>query len=180
MKLLLRALATFVLLNGVDSVADESFQKCNVTGGPHGKEFDDSNATSRGLILRALRLCGVDFVDGIGVTIWDLSVEENAPFHGLDQNCRDVQLSPYEYITSVEFHSAKIDSETRVGFIRLLSQENKTYEIGKMSNRGKEGISECTAPEGYQLAGFYGRSEDKIFALGALWGPLPEKWPLQG
>ncbi|KAL8002664.1 putative jacalin-like lectin domain superfamily [Plasmopara halstedii] len=82
MKLFFPFLSALALVEGVYQIPDD-FRTCPVIGGPHGKEFDDSNKLEDGQKLKSITICHGHRVDGIGISF--------VPPNGMSQdpaNCK--------------------------------------------------------------------------------------------
>ncbi|GGM73038.1 hypothetical protein GCM10011609_06140 [Lentzea pudingi] len=78
-------------------------------------------------------------------------------------------LSPGEHLTSVKLHSAQHNGHTRIFGIGF------TTDAGRSLSGGTETSSSTsyTAPHGWQIAGFHGRSGDGIDSLGVICTRIP-------
>ncbi|KAF4321890.1 hypothetical protein G195_004513 [Phytophthora kernoviae 00238/432] len=74
-------------------------------------------------------------------------------------------LGAGEYITSMEAHWGKKDDHTRVFYLNFVTSAGNSISGGTQTDDKATAI----APDGFQLAGFYGRAEDEVDQLGAIW-----------
>ncbi|RLN49582.1 hypothetical protein BBJ29_010157, partial [Phytophthora kernoviae] len=74
-------------------------------------------------------------------------------------------LGTGEYITSMEAHWGKKDDHTRVFYLNFVTSAGNSISGGTQTDDKATAI----APDGFQLAGFYGRAEDEVDQLGAIW-----------
>ncbi|KAF4142225.1 Jacalin-like lectin domain [Phytophthora infestans] len=73
-------------------------------------------------------------------------------------------LAEGEYITSMEAHWAEKKSRTRIFYLSFGTSAGSTVSAGSQT----ESKSTVTAPEGFQLGGFFGQDGDEIDKLGTI------------
>ncbi|EGZ15907.1 hypothetical protein PHYSODRAFT_263165 [Phytophthora sojae] len=84
---------------------------------------------------------------------------------------KTLTLAPGEYVTSMEAHWGKKDDHTRVFYLNF--ETNKGNSISGGTTTDDNAVAK--APDGFQLAGFYGRAEDGVDQLGAIWTRISAK-----
>ncbi|KUF96809.1 RAN GTPase-activating protein 2 [Phytophthora nicotianae] len=139
-------------------VLSESF------GGPHGTDFSDKNFVNSGQTVSQISIYAGERLDGISL---EISAPKTLTFtHGGTGGDRKVlKLGPGEYINSMEVHWGKKDDHTRIFYVNFLTSAGNSLSGGSMT----DDKSTVTAPEGFQLAGFFGKSGKEIDTLGAVW-----------
>ncbi|ETL41432.1 hypothetical protein L916_07592, partial [Phytophthora nicotianae] len=139
-------------------VLSESF------GGPHGMDFSDKNFVNSGQTVSQISIYAGERLDGVSL---EISAPKTLTFtHGGTGGDRKVlKLGPGEYINSMEVHWGKKDDHTRIFYVNFLTSAGNSLSGGSMT----DDKSTVTAPEGFQLAGFFGKSGKEIDTLGAVW-----------
>ncbi|KAL4173098.1 hypothetical protein KRP22_008253 [Phytophthora ramorum] len=141
----------------------------DVFGGPHGSEFTDQPSAASGQTVSSITVRAGDRVDGVSLTITaptPLSFK-----HGGDGGTDNtLALGAGEYITSMEAHWGQKDAHTRVFYLKFTTSSGNSVSGGTATD--EQGT--VTAPDGYQLSGFFGRDGDEIDRLGAIWTSITE------
>ncbi|KAG6946412.1 hypothetical protein JG687_00016720, partial [Phytophthora cactorum] len=150
--------------------ADEDIQLSEVFGGPHGIAFSDINSIKLSQTVSTIALRTGDRCHGLSLGI---SSPKDAMFsHGGDGGKENtLTLAPGEYITSMEAHWGKKNGHTRI--FHLTFTTNAGHSIAGGGTTDDKSI--VTAPEGFQLSGFHGRSESEIDQLGVIWTRIGAK-----
>ncbi|CEG39134.1 Mannose-binding lectin [Plasmopara halstedii] len=168
MKICFSFLATLAFVQGDMYDLPDFVEKCTVTGGPHGRPFDDTSMVVPGQKVTKITLCHGDRVDGIGITFVPPEGMSQDPFHGSKNKCHDHDLASDEYIKYFEVQTTKT-STTRIGYIRLMTNTGRYIEGGK-ERKGTAKKEGCKAPDdNHQLAAFFGREGEEIDAIGPVW-----------
>ncbi|NUT93548.1 MAG: endonuclease [Saccharothrix sp.] len=131
-------------------------------GGPHGAPFTDV-AT----VPLARRVTGVGIRTGSRVDQVGLTLADGTSFThgGSGGTAQQLALAQGEYLTSVTLHSGQRDGRTRIFRVGFTTNTGRT-----LSGGGTTGSSVThTAPAGWQIAGFHGRSGDEIDSLGVIY-----------
>ncbi|KAG6962109.1 hypothetical protein JG688_00008781 [Phytophthora aleatoria] len=139
-------------------VLSESF------GGPHGDDFSDKNFVNSGQKVTQISIYAGERLDGISM---EISSPKTLTFtHGGTGGDRKVlKLGEGEYVNSMEVHWGKKNDRTRIFYVNFLTSAGNSLSGGSMT----DDKSTVTAPEGFQLAGFFGKSGKEIDTLGAVW-----------
>ncbi|KAF1791059.1 Jacalin-like lectin domain [Phytophthora cactorum] len=127
-------------------------------GGPHGKKFSDQASVVAGQTIGSITIRAGERVDGISLEVTGpTAVTFN---HGRAAGKKNtLTLAKDEYITSMEAHWAE--------------KKGNTVSGGSQT----ESKNTVTAPEGFQLGGFFGQDGDKIDKLGAIWTRISAEDP---
>jgi len=171
--LLLQAVICIVLVRvpGTFS-ADEPVQLSESFGGPHGTEFSDQASVAAGQTIGSITIRAGERVDGISLEVTGPAA---ATFShggsGGDEN--KLTLGPEEYITSMEAHWAEKDGRTRIFYLSFGTSAGNSVAGGSMT----DSKNTVTAPEGFQLGGFFGQDGDEIDKLGAIWTRIAAEAP---
>ncbi|KAG3119636.1 hypothetical protein PI125_g1882 [Phytophthora idaei] len=141
----------------------------DVFGGPHGSEITDEPSASSGQTVSSITVRGADRVDGVSLTI--LAPSPLSFRHGGNGGTDStLALADGEYVTSMEAHWGQHNAHTRVFYLNFTTNLGHSVTGGKPTD--EQGV--VTAPDGYQLSGFFGRDGDEIDRLGAIWTSIKE------
>lgn len=133
-------------------------------GGPHGDNFTDIYQIAPGVHTNTVSIHAGSRVDQVGVTL----ANGTSPTHGgAGGTAASLNLGAGEYVTQVRLDSVVKDGNTRIGYIQLATNRGRTLTGGKATGQSVT----YTAPAGFGLGGFYGRSGDEIDRLGVIWTP---------
>lgn len=136
-------------------------------GGPHGEQFSDQMACTSGMIIKSVTIRAGNRLDGLIVQV---SAPKDMTFkHGGDGGKEHIlDLEPGEFITKMEVNVGQRNGRTRVFFLSLTTSKDKVVSGGSPTPEK----SVVTAPQGYQLAGFFGRYGDEMDLVGAVWSSI--------
>ncbi|KAJ8566763.1 hypothetical protein ON010_g6357 [Phytophthora cinnamomi] len=133
-------------------------------GGPHGNEFSDQSAATSGQTIASLTVRGANRIDG-------LSLEVSGPkaqtftHGGTGGDPYTLKLGKGEYITSMEAHWGQKGGHTRIFYLNFGTSAGNSVSAGTQTDEK----GSVTAPDGYQLGGFFGRDGDEVDLLGVVW-----------
>jgi len=139
-----------------------SFELSDPWGGPHGDAFNDvgllpdSSAVSK-LVLRA-----GERVDRVEVVLSNGYILSHGGAGGTEQS---LTLAANEHLSSMQLCSGKHQDHTRIFYAKFATSAGRSLSGGSMT-------ADCTtftAPAGYQIAGFHGRSGAEVDKLGAVY-----------
>jgi V8-like Glu-specific endopeptidase len=145
------------------------YEISDVYGGPHGTEFDDSNTLKitdtivKFTLYTREREIAFSCVYASGITIT----------HGsTDGDSASLTLAADEYLQTIQLYLDKsywhTDDKTQV--YNAMFTTNKGRSVGSVP-AGKN-INTITADANWQIAGFLGRADSKIYELGAVSLPV--------
>ncbi|GMF50192.1 unnamed protein product [Phytophthora fragariaefolia] len=142
----------------------DSVQQSERFGGPHGMDFSDKNFVNSGQTVSSISIHAGQRLDGISLQI---SAPKSLTFThgGTGGDPKTLKLEPGEYIKSMEVHWGKKNDRTRIFYVNFVTSAGKSLAGGSMT----DDKSTVTAPEGFQLAGFFGKDGKEIDSLGAVW-----------
>lgn len=139
-------------------------------GGPHGLSFNDVSLLPRNPVVRVLKLRAGERVDRVETV---LSNDYAFGHGGAGGSERQLLLADGEYLTSVHLCSGKHNGTTRVFFAQFQTSFGRNLAGGSAT-------SDCvtyTAPDGWQLVAFHGRSGDEVDKLGVVYAPVIDSAP---
>ncbi|MGW2697660.1 jacalin-like lectin [Streptomyces sp. NPDC001296] len=141
---------------------NSAFQLSDQFGGPHGDYFDDIDSVPAGARATSITLRSGSRVDRIGLT---LSNGTTLAHGGTGGTASSLTLGSGEYVTSAQLCEGQYDGHTRIFYAKF------TTNLGN-SLAGGTTTSDCvtrTAPSGWQIAGFHGRSGDEVDKTGFIY-----------
>ncbi|MEU5261641.1 jacalin-like lectin [Amycolatopsis sp. NPDC021455] len=128
-------------------------------GGPHGDYFTDVDAVPAGARVRTWSLRAGNRVDQVGVTLENGTTLAHG---GSGGTASSLTMGSGEYVTTATLCQGKYNNTTRIFSARF------TTNLGRVLAGGST-TSDCvtrTAPAGWQIAGFHGRSGDELDKAG--------------
>ncbi|MCB5168518.1 endonuclease/exonuclease/phosphatase family protein [Streptomyces bambusae] len=128
-------------------------------GGPHGTRFNDIDRIPAGARATGIALRAGARVDGMGITLDNGTTLAHGGTGGTTASLR---LGSGEYVTTAHLCRAQKDGHTRIFHVRFTTNLGRTLAGGTAT-------PDCvthTAPTGWQITGFHGRSGDEIDKIG--------------
>ncbi|KUN78004.1 jacalin-like lectin [Streptomyces griseoruber] len=141
---------------------NSAFQLSDQFGGPHGDYYNDINSVPAGARASTIALRAGSRVDQLSVT---LSNGTTLAHGGTGGTASSLTLGSGEYVTTAYLCQAEKDGHTRIFYARFTTNLGRTLAGGTTT-------SDCvtrTAPSGWQIAGFHGRSGDEVDKVGFLY-----------
>ncbi|MFF1452091.1 jacalin-like lectin [Streptomyces sp. NPDC058274] len=135
------------------------FQLSDQFGGPHGDHYTDIDAIPAGARPTGLSLRSGSRIDAVGLTLGNGTVLAHG---GTGGTASSLSLGSTEYVTSAQLCQGTNDGHTRIFYAKFTTNLGNTLAGGSTT-------SDCvtrTAPSGWQIAGFHGRSGNEIDKLG--------------
>ncbi|WP_340384265.1 jacalin-like lectin [Streptomyces sp. SS7] len=139
-----------------------AFQLSDQYGGPHGDYYNDITAVPAGGRASTIALRAGSRVDQLSVT---LSNGTTLTHGGTGGTASSLTLGSGEYVTSAYLCQAQKDGRTRIFYAKFTTNLGRTLAGGTTT-------SDCvtrTAPGGWQIAGFHGRSGDEVDKVGFIY-----------
>ncbi|MEJ3749717.1 jacalin-like lectin [Actinomycetes bacterium KLBMP 9797] len=134
-------------------------------GGPHGDYFNDVDRVPAGARATSVSLRAGARVDQLGVTL----ANGTALTHGgSGGTAASLTLGTTEYVNSAYLCRAKHNDHTRIFYARFTTNLGRTLAGGTTT-------SDCattTAPPGWRIAGFHGRSGTAVDKIGFIYTTL--------
>jgi endonuclease/exonuclease/phosphatase family metal-dependent hydrolase len=131
-------------------------------GGPHGDYYHDIDRVPAGARASTITLRSGKRVDQVGLTLGDGTTLAHG---GTGGTAASLTLGDTEYVTSAYLCRAKYQKRTRIFHARFTTSLGRTLAGGSTT-------SDCitlTAPAGWQVAGFHGRSGAGVDKLGLIY-----------
>ncbi|MGR6974141.1 jacalin-like lectin [Streptomyces cynarae] len=141
---------------------NSAFQLSDQFGGPHGDYYDDIDSVPAGARATGISLRSGSRVDQVGVT---LAGGTTLAHGGTGGTASSLTLGSDEYVTSAQLCEGRYGGRTRIFSAKF------TTNLGR-SLAGGTTTSDCvtrTAPPGWQIAGFHGRSGDEVDKIGFIY-----------
>ncbi|MDX6312462.1 MAG: hypothetical protein QOF44_1926 [Streptomyces sp.] len=139
-----------------------AFQLSDQFGGPHGDYFNDINSVPAAGRATTVSLRSGSRVDRMGLT---LSTGTTLTHGGTGGTASSLTLGSGEYVTSAYLCEGKYSSTTRIFYAKFTTNLGNTLAGGTTT-------SDCvtrTAPSGWQIAGFHGRTGDEVDKIGFIY-----------
>ncbi|MGW3286308.1 jacalin-like lectin [Streptomyces sp. NPDC001002] len=136
-----------------------SFQLSDQFGGPHGDYYTDINSVPAAARATTIGLRAGSRVDQLSVT---LSNGTTLAHGGTGGTASSLTLGSGEYVTGANLCQGQKDGQTRIFYAKFTTNLGRTLAGGTTT-------SDCvtrTAPSGWQIAGFHGRSGDEVDKVG--------------
>ena len=169
--------ARFALLSGNYWIlrGDERplYRQSKQYGGGGGKAFNDKGRLPDHPVANSIYIKTGKRVDRVVLNLYhDGSPDPNSVISlahgGNGGKGKSLSLNKGEYITKMEVHTGTRKKTVRIFFVEFTTSEGRNLSGGsKTSNRYT-----ITAPEGFQISGFMGRSGGGVDKLGAIFTPV--------
>jgi endonuclease/exonuclease/phosphatase family metal-dependent hydrolase len=144
---------------------NSSLKASDFFGGPHGTAFNDADNLPSTVSPRTLTLRGASRLDAVSLTHDGGTTLSHG---GTGGTATSLTLATGEHLTSVKLTEGQNDSQTRIFSASFTTDKGRTLSSGTATTDTKT----FTAPSGWQIAGFTGRSGDEIDKLGVLYAPI--------
>ncbi|MFC3575110.1 jacalin-like lectin [Streptomyces yaanensis] len=141
---------------------NSAFQLSDQFGGPHGDYYNDIDSVPAGARATSIQLSSGSRVDRIGVT---LSNGTTLAHGGTGGTASSLTLGSGEYVSGAQLCQGVKDGHTRIFYAKFTTNLGHTLTGGTST-------SDCvtrTAPSGWQIAGFHGRSGDEVDKIGFIY-----------
>lgn len=139
-----------------------NFQLSDQFGGPHGDYYQDIDKVAAGARATSISLRSGSRVDQVGIALADGTTLTHG---GTGGTASSLTLGGSEYVTTAYLCEGKYNNTTRVFYARFTTNLGRTLAGGTTT-------SDCvtrTAPSGWQIAGFHGRSGDELDKVGFIY-----------
>ncbi|GGX04106.1 jacalin-like lectin [Streptomyces chartreusis] len=144
---------------------DPSLRASDFIGGPHGTAFNDADDLPATPAPRTLTLRGGSRLDAVALTHDGGSALTHG---GTGGTATSLTLAAGEHLTTVRLTQGQKDGRTRIFSAAFTTDKGRTLSSGTATSDAKT----FTAPSGWQIVGFTGRSGDEIDKLGVLYAPI--------
>ncbi|MGY5056899.1 jacalin-like lectin [Streptomyces sp. 900105755] len=139
-----------------------NFQLSDQFGGPHGDYYQDIDKVAAGARATNISLRSGSRVDQVGIALADGTTLTHG---GTGGTASSLTLGGSEYVTTAYLCEGKYNNTTRIFYARFTTSLGRTLAGGTTT-------SDCvtrTAPSGWQIAGFHGRSGDELDKVGFIY-----------
>ncbi|MFF5480288.1 jacalin-like lectin [Streptomyces sp. NPDC012935] len=144
---------------------NSSLRASDFFGGPHGTAFNDADNVPASVSPRTLTLRGGTRLDAVSLTHDGGTVLTHG---GTGGTATSLTLAGGEHLTAVKLTRGQKDGRTRIFSAAFTTDKGRTLSAGTATSDAKT----ITAPSGWQIVGFTGRSGDEIDKLGVLYAPI--------
>lgn len=147
---------------GFSWTQNANFQLSDQFGGPHGDYYQDIDKVAAGARATSISLRAGSRVDQVGITLADGTTLTHG---GTGGTASSLTLGSGEYVTTAYLCEGVKDSHTRIFYAKFTTNLGNTLAGGTTT-------SDCvtrTAPSGWQIAGFHGRSGDELDKVGFIY-----------
>lgn len=144
---------------------DPSLRASDFFGGPHGTAFNDADDLPATPAPRTLTLRGGSRLDAVTLTHNGGSALTHG---GTGGTATSLTLAAGEHLTTVKLTQGQKDGRTRIFSAAFTTDKGRTLSSGTATSDAKT----FTAPPGWHIVGFTGRSGDEIDKLGVLYAPI--------
>ncbi|MGW3307437.1 jacalin-like lectin [Streptomyces sp. NPDC001073] len=138
------------------------FQLSDQFGGPHGDYYQDIGSVPAAARATQISLRSGSRVDQVGVTLANGTTLTHG---GTGGTASSLTLGSGEYVTSAYLCEGKYNDTTRIFYAKFTTNLGRTLAGGTTT-------SDCvtrTAPSGWQIAGFHGRSGAEVDKVGFIY-----------
>lgn len=153
-----------------DWTTDPDLRLSDNIGGPHGTAFNDvallpaQSSVSRLVIRAGSRVDRVETVLSSGYVL---------SHGGSGGTEKSLTLAAGEYLRTLYVCSGQKDGRTRIFHVKFTTSTGRTLAGGSTTSS----CATYTAPDGFAIAGFHGRSGDEVDRLGVVYARRPATTP---
>ncbi|MEU5888934.1 jacalin-like lectin [Streptomyces sp. NPDC047461] len=136
-----------------------AFQLSDQFGGPHGDYYNDIGSVPAGARATTVALRAGSRVDQVSLTLANGTTLTHG---GTGGTASSLTLGSGEYVTTAYLCRGQKDDHTRIFYAKFTTNLGRTLAGGTTT-------SDCvtrTAPSGWQIAGFHGRTGDEVDKVG--------------
>ncbi|MEV0170227.1 jacalin-like lectin [Streptomyces sp. NPDC050803] len=144
---------------------NSSLRASDFFGGPHGTAFNDADDLPGTPSPRTLTLRGAARLDAVSLTHDGGTTLSHG---GTGGTAASLTLASGEHLTSVKLTQGQKDGRTRIFSAAFATDKGRTLSAGTATSDART----FTAPAGWQIVGFTGRSGSEIDKLGVLYAPI--------
>ncbi|WP_338687570.1 jacalin-like lectin [Streptomyces acidiscabies] len=142
-----------------------SLRASDFAGGPHGTAFNDADDLPSAPAPRTLTLRGASRLDAVSLSLSDGTALTHG---GTGGTATSLTLASGEHLTSVKLTQGQKDGRTRIFSASFGTDKGRSLSAGTATSDART----FTAPAGWQIVGFTGRSGDEVDKLGVLYAPI--------
>jgi endonuclease/exonuclease/phosphatase family metal-dependent hydrolase len=141
---------------------NDSIRTTDEVGGPHGDVFTD--LTTSLSPVRTISLRGGSRLDAVSLTLADGTTAKHGGGGG---TATSLTLQPGEHLRQVTLSQGEFGGRTRVFSASFTTSQGRTIATGSPTG---DAVT-YTAPAGWRIAGFTGRSGDEVDRIGVIYTP---------
>jgi hypothetical protein len=134
-------------------------------GGPHGTSYNDVASLPAAPVVRQLTIRTGNRVDNVEITLSNGYVFSHGGTGGAAQT---LTLAQGEYLSSVNLCADQYQGHTRVFSINFSTSTGRSLSGGTTTSS----CTTYTAPAGWQIVAFHGRSGAEVDKLGVVYAPV--------
>ncbi|ETI48096.1 hypothetical protein F441_07816 [Phytophthora nicotianae CJ01A1] len=146
------------------ATSDEDIQLSEAFGGSGGVAFSDINLVQFGQTAHTITINAKERITAVILRV-ATPTEKIFSHGGCSGTDSTLTLEEGEYVNSMEIHWGKKLLSTRISYLKFSTNKNRWVAGGTET----ADQSKITAPEGFQLSGFFGRAEGEVHQLGVIW-----------
>ncbi|MDX3243920.1 jacalin-like lectin [Streptomyces sp. ME18-1-4] len=139
-----------------------AYQLSDQFGGPHGDYYNDIDSVPAGARATTIGLRSGSRVDQMNLTLANGATLAHG---GTGGTASSLTLGSGEYVTTAYLCQGQYNDQTRIFYAKFTTNLGNTLAGGTTT-------SDCvtrTAPSGWQIAGFHGRSGDEVDKIGFIY-----------
>ncbi|EEY57770.1 uncharacterized protein PITG_00343 [Phytophthora infestans T30-4] len=160
----LQALLLLFVVAVSGATSDEDIQLSEELGGSGGVAFSDIELVRFGQTAHTITVNAKERITAVILRV-ATPTERILSHGGCSGTDSTLTLEEGEYVNSMEIHWGKKSLSRRIFYLKFTTNKKRWVAGGTET----EDNSKVTAPEGFQLSGFFGRAEGDIYQLGAIW-----------
>ncbi|MDA3881049.1 MAG: jacalin-like lectin [Prolixibacteraceae bacterium] len=134
-------------------------------GGPHGTCFNDVNNIPNNPAVNIIGIRTGGRVDQVNIMLTNGTWLTHGGYGG---TYHYLTLGSGEYLKSVKLCSGQKDGQTRIFYTKFTTSTGRTLEGGSTTSN----TVTYTAPTGWQIVGFHGRSGTELDKMGVIYAPV--------
>jgi hypothetical protein len=134
-------------------------------GGPHGTNYNDVSSLPATPVVQQLKISTGARVDRVETVLSNGYVFSHGGTGGTEQT---LTLRTGEYLGSVSLCSGQYSGHSRIFSIAFSTNTGRTLSGGSTTSS----CTSYTAPAGWQIVAFHGRSGDGVDKLGVVYAPV--------
>ncbi len=146
-------------------VLNDNLRLSDQFGGPHGTSYTDVNSIPASPEVTSIGLRAGSRIDQVSI---GLANGTDFIHGGTGGTAQSMELEQGEYVKSLELCSGQKDGLTRIFYAKFTTSNERTLSGGTTTNS----TVTYTAPDGWQIVGFHGRSGDEVDKAGVIYAPV--------